>query len=294
MDMLQLDIFISAAQTLNFSKTADRFQLTQPAVSYQMKTLEKQLGTDLFHRDGREISLTSEGKEFLPYAVKLVDLAADAESRIRNVAQGRSGRIRIAVLSSSSDRLTSCLSEFYKRYPLIQTDIDILEGAEEIEALGKPRSYDFFFAVERMIPDNGGYTYRVLAREQMHLFVPRELVSKVDMDDWNSLRGLPFVSVPPTDVSLARMIETICRHRGLEQMNVVSYYNRAEAVVMSVNIGVGLAILPAALGRLYQRPNVVTIPIPGKDAVTTSVAAWDPSAISPAAGKFQAMLEELF
>ncbi|MBR6259185.1 MAG: LysR family transcriptional regulator [Oscillospiraceae bacterium] len=294
MDMLQLEIFISAAQTLNFSKTADRFRLTQPAVSYQMKTLEKQLGTELFRRDGREISLTSEGREFLPYAVKLVDTAADAESRVRNVSQGRSGRIRIAVLSSSSDRLTSCLSEFYKRYPLIQTDIDILEGAEEIEALGKPRSYDFFFSVERMIPDTGGYTYRVLAKEQMHIFVHRDLVEKIDLDDWSSMADIPFVSVPPTDVSLARMIDTICRNRGLNNLNIVSYYNRAEAVVMSVNTGVGIAILPAALGRLYQRPNVVTIPIPGEDAVTTSVAAWDNSALSPAAKKFAEMLKELF
>jgi DNA-binding transcriptional LysR family regulator len=126
---------VSIANTLNFSRTAEQFFITQPAVTHHIKMLENSLGIKLFSRASRKIKLSEEGLEFLPYANQALEVIADAENRIQNMAEGRWGHIRIAALSSTSYQLGDCLIRLYKEYPSIQVDVDLLEGSEMISAL---------------------------------------------------------------------------------------------------------------------------------------------------------------
>lgn len=74
MDSTQLECFVSLARTLNFIKTADQLGLSQPAVSKQIKSLEKELGTTLFTRTSRSVSLTAVGKHFLREASAMLNI----------------------------------------------------------------------------------------------------------------------------------------------------------------------------------------------------------------------------
>ena len=76
-----------------------------------------------------------------------------------------------------------------------------------------------------------------------------------------------------------KMIMTVCRNRGFTP-RIIIIYNRAESVVLSVNAGLGVAILPGALRELYQRPNVVTFPIEGEDARADTVFVWNPDRLT--------------
>jgi DNA-binding transcriptional LysR family regulator len=290
--MLQLKLFVSVAQTHNFSKTAEQFFLTQPAVSHSIKSLESQLEATLFQRNRHSVVLTMEGEEYLTYANRILELNAVAENRVKNISRGRSGHIRIAMLSSSSKELSECLSEFYIRNPSIQVDVDMLEGSELLKALGGS-GYDFFFCVQHMLPSGNMFDFLATCREQLHLFIHRDIADKIDLNEWSTIREYPFVSVPQTDTMLSRQVLKVCRTRGLEP-KIINYYNRAETVVLSVNSGVGVAILPAALGRLYQCPNVVTFPIEGSDAVVNSVVAWKENALSASGKEFQSVIYEQY
>ena len=74
MDTRQLELFISVAHTLNFSQTAKKYYLTQPAVSHKIKMLEEELGASLLYREGHTVSLTEEGIMFLHYAMNIVNM----------------------------------------------------------------------------------------------------------------------------------------------------------------------------------------------------------------------------
>ena len=74
MDTLQLRLFISLSQTLNFTKTANEFYVTQPTVSNYITALESSLGVTLLKRNSHSVSLTPEGKEFVNYANQLLSL----------------------------------------------------------------------------------------------------------------------------------------------------------------------------------------------------------------------------
>ena len=144
MDILQLEIFASIARTFNFSRTAEQFFITQPAVSHHMKSLENSLGVKLIERSSHAVALTEEGEEFLPYVKQILELSSYGKNRIQNMAEGRWGHIRIASLSSTSNQLGDCLIKLYKEHPSIQVDVDLLEGSEMIGAL-QNGDYDFYF-----------------------------------------------------------------------------------------------------------------------------------------------------
>jgi DNA-binding transcriptional LysR family regulator len=292
MDILQLKLFASIARTLNFSRTAELFYITQPAVSHHIKMLENSTGVKLINRTSHEVSLTEEGKEFLPYVKQILEISSFAENRIQNMAEGRWGHIRIAALSSTSYQLNDCLIRLYKAYASIQVDVDLLEGSEMISALQKG-DYDFYFSVEHMVTDDKTYDYIVIKRDRLNLFVNKEIAHTIDLSDWSTVGCYPFVSVPLSDSRLAGQTQLVCKNRGIKP-HIINYYNRAESVVLSVNAGIGIAILPGELGRLYQRPNVVTFPIEGDDATVTAVFSWNADTMTTACGIFKDIVLDLF
>ena len=272
MDTMQLRLFISAANTLNFSRTAELFFISQPAVTHSIKILEMSLGVKLFNRTSRKITLTAEGLEFLPYAVKALETLSSAEMRLQNMAQGRTGHIRIAALSSMANQLSDCLINLYKRYPSIQVDIDLLEGTEIVNSIRKG-SYDFYFSNSDMLSGAANYTYTPVSQDRLALYVNKDIAASVDINDWSTLKDYPFVSIARTDAWLTGRIARICKNRGMTP-NIINYCNRAEAAIVSVNAGIGIAILPSNLHELYKLPGVVTLQIPGDDVDIVRVFAW--------------------
>ena len=272
MDIMQLRLFISAANTLNFSRTAEQFYISQPAVTHSIKILESTLGVKLFNRANRKLSLTAEGLEFLPYATRALETLGSAEMRLQNMAQGRTGHIRIASLSSRIHQLSDCLACLHGKYPAIQVDIDLLEGTDLVNSVRKG-VYDFYFSNSEMLSGAAGYTFAPISHERLDLYVNKDIAEKIDIADWSTIKEYPFVSISRSDAWLTSRISRICKNRGVTP-NIINYYNRAEAALVSVNAGIGIAILPRALQNMYPMPNVLSMRIPGDDADVVNVFAW--------------------
>lgn len=281
---MQLKLFVSLSQTLNFTKTANEFYVTQPTVSNYIKSLENSMGVTLLKRDSHSVSLTAEGKEFVGYAKKLLALQLEAESRIKNISEGWRGFIRVAMLSSAAGVFTICLEEFMRKYPGVQVNVDLLEGAEMISALSK-NSHDLYFAHKHMIPENGKIDHMPLGTSHLHLFVNKSMAPYIDMNDWATLSKYHFVSTPANDFTLSGQISKICANRGITP-NIINYYNRADMAFLAVNSGVGIAILPPQLQRFYNCPNVVGFPIDGNDAIIELVVAWTHNSTNQDAERF--------
>ena len=286
MDTLQLKLFLSLSKTLNFTKTANEFFMSQPNVSNYVKSLERNLGVKLLNRDSRRVSLTEEGKEFVSYASQILRVQGEAENRLRNISEGRRGYIKIAMLSSAAELFSECLTEFSAKYPDVQVDVDIKEGVELIKAIAVD-SYDIYFANNHIIPDNGSVEHIVVGTDYLHLFLHRKTAEKLElnMSDWSVLTGFRFVSVPETDFAFYDQIKDICENRGITP-DIINYYNRADTLLLAVNSGIGMAILPPQLKYFFKLPNVVSIPIEGDDAVFRMVVAWHEDKVSTEARSF--------
>ena len=288
MDTMQLQLFLSLSKTLNFTKTANEFYVTQPTVSNYIKALESSIGVTLLKRDSHSVSLTAEGREFVAYANQILSLQTEAENRLRNISEGRRGYIRIATLSSAAELFSLCLEEFVQKYPGVQVNVDMIEGADMISALDQC-SYDIYFAHEHMVSaSNSSIDYLVTNTSHMDLVVHRNLADKVDMNDWSNLADCRFVSALEAGFSLSGQMQRICRNRGIVP-DIINYYNRADTVLLAVNSGVGISILPSTLIAFYNWPNVVAFPIEGSDAVVSSIVAWNRSGGNPEVARFLAV-----
>ena len=88
LNLHQLNVFVTAAETLSFTKTAKRLHLTQSGVSQQVKALENHLGIDLFLRKGRRLAVTDAGKVLLPMAREIVEGSIRAAERMELIKKG--------------------------------------------------------------------------------------------------------------------------------------------------------------------------------------------------------------
>ena len=82
MNTIQLECFVAVAEHLNFSRASEELKITQPAVSHQIHALEEELGTKLFLRTSKSVSLTQEGLMFFPDAQLILKTALSAKERL--------------------------------------------------------------------------------------------------------------------------------------------------------------------------------------------------------------------
>lgn len=293
MDITQLRYFITVAQTLNFSEAARRLGVTQPLVSHHIAELEKQLGGRLFLRSRHKVALTEAGRQFLPAAVELVELADKAAFRFRQSQQGRSGHLSVTSLTTSSAVLSECLAAFAAKYPDITVDIDVTPGQKQIMAMNENK-YDFHFAALEMVPVGQTYDYVVTHSDCLCLVFPSGHPLADKPLDFSLLKDERFISIAPSDgPALYNRMREVCRARGYEP-NIVYQYDRVEAVVLSVGAGLGISILPEALSRVFYAENATFRRIPGEDTARPYVVAWRREMTNPAAALFVETVRGLF
>ncbi len=118
MNIKQLEYFVSAAETLNFTKTGEQFFISQTAISLQMKALEEELGTQLFERKNHRVSITYAGRMFLEDAKAILNRMQSAKLRLQEISAGDLGKLGIGfVRNTDYPNLSNIIQDFKSRYP---------------------------------------------------------------------------------------------------------------------------------------------------------------------------------
>lgn len=134
MDFNWLRTFVSAAETANFRRTAELLFLSQPTVTVHIKLLEKEIGAQLFVREGRNIVLTEEGRRYLSYAKRMLAVYDEGVADLHSYQQGFSSTLTIAISPLIADTiLPYVLKSFINKYPQVEISIRIIESID-IEA----------------------------------------------------------------------------------------------------------------------------------------------------------------
>jgi DNA-binding transcriptional LysR family regulator len=150
MELWQLRTFRAVAETLNFTRAAERLNLTQSAVSHQIKALETELDEPLFIRAKRGVKLSQAGKIALDYAVRILDEADALTERISGCEHSPRGRVRAAAATQAFVHLFASLFESFMRahsgielsfrttVSTEQTVTDILNGTADVGFASMP------------------------------------------------------------------------------------------------------------------------------------------------------------
>lgn len=133
----QLKVFESVARHLNFTRAAEELFLTQPAVSMQVKLLEKQLGLALFEQLGKRIHLTEAGGEVLVYARGVTQQLDELESVLDLMKGLGGGRLRISVATTANYFIPTLLGTFSRRYPEVTVSLDVTNRETLLQQLSE-------------------------------------------------------------------------------------------------------------------------------------------------------------
>ncbi|WP_109582797.1 LysR substrate-binding domain-containing protein [Cupriavidus plantarum] len=131
MELRHLRYFEALADTLSFTRAAERMHVTQSTLSHQIRQLEEEIGQALFNRIGKRVTMTEAGETLLLHigpALRQVDQALHA---VRDEQGPLAGEIRVGATHSFNIRLIpQCVSSFLTRYPSVRVIVEELSAAE--------------------------------------------------------------------------------------------------------------------------------------------------------------------
>ena len=136
LNLAQLHHFKLVAQEGSFARAADLANITQPALSNSIRSLEKRLGLQLFERSERPIRLTPEAREILPRVDAVLFEARNLDQSLENLALGQSGHIRLGMTAVYSTSLGGpIIAEWHNAHPNVKLDLVVQETSALLDGL---------------------------------------------------------------------------------------------------------------------------------------------------------------
>ncbi len=254
----ELECFTAVAEELSFTRAAAKLHLAQPPLSRHVRALEEKLGTPLFDRGARRVSLTAAGALFYEETRTILPQLRRAGETTRRFASGQTQRLRLGFVSAVlGPELTGVLRRFRQRHPAVQLIVQDGLPTELLASVARG-TLDGAFVGLRPRERTPGVAYQNWVTEPLAAFVPlgHRLAAKRDIA-LAELAGEPLVAVANEAApAFATFVRTCCAEAGFRPRIVVES-TRAQAVAVMVAAGSGIALLPASLARVVGQAAVV-------------------------------------
>jgi DNA-binding transcriptional LysR family regulator len=253
MDIKTLKSFVCVAKHQSFSEAARELHTVQPAISRHISALEAELGVTLFNRSSRDVAITQAGEQLLKDAHAILTLTQQAEIQVKRAHNGQVGTLNIAHLSSACLTFMATLVRTYTtQYPQVHVTLFEMTATEQIEAL-KNEQIDIAFsrplpsAITDEFISHTIYIDKLVAIvNQSHEFADKREVHLAQ------LKNEQFI-IFNRDEALGLFDETImlCKQAGFSP-NIVSQPKHMQTLVTEVAAGLGMAIAPYCIRKLYS------------------------------------------
>jgi DNA-binding transcriptional LysR family regulator len=283
----QLEYLIAVAEEGSFTRAAGRLFVSQPALSHQVKSLERDLGAELFERVPEGVRLTATGTAFLPHARATVTEAAAAADAARAAAALDAGEVRLGTLYSIAlGVIPSALHAWRARHPAVDVEIvEFLDVEELVASMGRG-SVDVGVGPP---PAEWEGPVHELGDEEFVLVLPDGdplLAEHPDTLPLTLLAERMWVLYAP-ESGLSRVVEAACAAAGFIPRAAVQTHHTVTAVELAA-AGMGPALVPRNVIGAEFAANVRRAETP----VRRRLVAFTRDDTSPPVGAFVATLAE--
>ncbi len=252
-ELRHLRYFLAVAETLHFTRAAERLGIAQPPLSQQIKRLEQLVGHPLFERTTRGVKLTLAGKLLAERARGTLDRVEDDLAQVRRLGRGEEGTLTVGFPGSVmfTDVLPQTIEDFRRQYPGVALRLRELTTSALIAAL-LDGSMDL--ALLRDGDPTQGIELRPLMKEHFVAVLPAKhpLAKKLQVN-LAKLACEPFLLFSRSNGPLAYDRTVQCCERNGFRPNIVQEAPQWATVVRLVAAGVGVSLAPAGLGTLAIR-----------------------------------------
>lgn len=261
MNLKQLEAFLWVAELQSFTRAARQLYMSQPAVSFQIKSLEESLGTTLFYRGDKKVELTEVGRLLYHEARQILRHYQKIKEGLDELKGLKRGHLFLGASTIPGEYLLPLLiGRFHRHYPGVEVTLRIA-GSGEVIRWVQEREIDL--GVTGAPVNNEGLECTPWHKDQLVLIVgPKHPWVGQEMVELDELLEEPLLLREPgsgTRRSLeAKLAET---GRSLEGARIVMELGSTRAVITAVQAGLGVSMVsslaaaePLALGRVYQVP----------------------------------------
>lgn len=260
LSLYKLEIFVSVVEEGSFTAAANRLYMTQSAVSQHIHDLEAQVGIALFERGRRGVQFTEAGQTLYDYALRILELVADAENAVTRVENLKSGQIKIGCTPGISAYMVPFwIQSFGSSFHNIKTELSTNTTGHIIELLLKKRIDIGFVEGELTELGHDNLAYMTLGEIAMFVVVgpehpwwTRQSISA------SELENQPFISRQrgsQTRVWTDRILESQHIHA-----RIVAEFDNIQSIKSAVASGMGITILPAyAIDRSNETMRCLSI-----------------------------------
>lgn len=265
-NLMGLQTFVYAAETLSFSETAKQLHLTQPTISHHIKALEQALGAELFERSGGALKLTEAGHLLLPRARKFVRESFEIQQMMESLQDRIIGQLRIACSTTTGKYiLPQFAARFHERHSGVRVSIlrctaahvvpQLLQGEANLgvvsyDACGGEMECQEFFT-----------DHIILIVPAAHPWAQRQYISPSELLD------TPVILREPMSGTHQAMLAELGKHDiSIDDLDVFLEVGNAEAIVKTVEAGFGVSFVSRlAAAWALEKASVVKVPVAGFD-----------------------------
>lgn len=290
MNFEQLRGFVEIARVGGFTRAAEELHLSQPSLSRQISTLERELGSDLFHRARGNISLTAAGELLLPYARRMLADAATARREMDEVAGLRRGRVRLgAPPSLCASVVPDVLSAFRHEHPGIEVEMMERGSRALVAALAEGGLDLALLASSDVAADATVSLVRTPLLAEDLVVISAAAAPEICAGTAISLHAVADLALIafPRSYALRAATDAAFAAAGLVARIVVDG-PEMDTVLRLVEHGVGVAIVPAMVA--HGRPGLRTVPLATRLTRTVSLAHRADMAPTKAAAALRATI----
>ena len=291
MEILQLKYFIHVAETEHISNAAEDLHISQPALSLTIQRLENELGVKLFKKEGRNIRLTDEGRDFLSKVKPAYNMIVDATESIK--ATSEKNKKRVSIVSPPLYSFPDLLKCIHKEIPDLIFRNTYTSTSDAKEMLLK-KHIDFFIAPFDDVQDlEPIFKATTLKKDSMVAVLPKNhrLAQKSSIDPME-LKDETFASYPE-HLGSRHIIEKYYKDHGTE-INVELEGNTAYELVDSVASGSYVSMIQGNITRYHNRSDISIVPLDPPIRTTLELVVLKDEKLRPVARKVLNIITNYF
>jgi DNA-binding transcriptional LysR family regulator len=242
MDTRQLAAFCEVVDRKSFSQAAERLGVTQPAVSLQVRSLEKRLGTRLLDRSGRRVEPTEAGQRLYRAAQRMLSV----EEQLFEELNGEEGEVRGELSLGASTGpggtvVPVLLCEFQREHPEVSVALSVSDTNRVIEQVAER---ELELGVVGAAPRHRGVVFEPFFRDEVVLAVPPEHRFAGKQVSLGELQGEPLILMQE-GAGVRQVIEEEVRRAGvrLRDLDVQLELGLQESVKSAVAAGYGITFI---------------------------------------------------
>ena len=293
-DLRQLRYFIAVAEEQHFGRAAARLHMTQPPLSQTIQALEASLGTPLFTRTKRSVTLTPAGLALLPEVQRILTQSSALPELARRAASGESGRLSLAFVSTADySVLPPFLREFREHYPLVQIELREATTDVQLEELALGR-VDVGLLIPPLSEKVGSdLDYMPVLSEPLILAAPDGLdtLHKKETIALKTLADFPLIIFPRHVAPAFHDAILACFHDAGLTPRIGQEAIQMQTIVGLVSAGMGIALVPQSVSNL-KRTGVVYKTLADRTPSVETGLAWRRDNASPVLHAFLELLRK--